>query len=83
VLLPRSRQAAGSRHLGYSRFSGILAALFVGVLVAMLPDVPWDVLQYGGPALMIIFPIFFYPFSKTIFLAFDLFFRPPTRQDFP
>jgi hypothetical protein len=26
--------------------------------------------------------LIFYPFSKTIFLAFDLFFRPPTREDF-
>jgi hypothetical protein len=23
-----------------------------------------------------------YPFSKTTFLAFDLFFRPPTEEDF-
>jgi uncharacterized protein (DUF983 family) len=60
----------------------LFAAIFVGVLVATLPDVPWDVLQYGGPALMILFPVFFYPFSKTLFLAFDLVFRPPTRQDF-
>ncbi len=60
----------------------LFAAIFVGVLVTTLPDVPWDVLQYGGPALMIAFPVFFYPFSKTMFLAFDLFFRPPTSQDF-
>jgi hypothetical protein len=60
----------------------LFAAIFVGVLVATLPDAPWDALQYGGPALMIAFPVFFYPFSKAIFLAFDLFFRPPSRQDF-
>ena len=35
-----------------------------------------------GVALMILFPVFFYPFSKTIFLAFDLFFRPPPPEDF-
>ena len=60
----------------------LFAAIFVGVLVATLPDVPWDALQYGGPALMILFPFVFYPFSKTLFLAFDLLFRPPTPQDF-
>jgi uncharacterized protein (DUF983 family) len=60
----------------------LFAAIFVGVLVATLPDAPWTWLQYGGPALMIIFPVFFYPFSKTLFLAFDLVFRPPTAQDF-
>ena len=56
----------------------LFAAIFLGVLVVTLPDAPWAVLQYGGPALMFVFPVCFYPFSKTIFLAFDLFFRPPT-----
>jgi hypothetical protein len=60
----------------------LFAVIFVGVLVATLPDAPWTWLQYGGPALMIIFPVFFYPFSKILFLAFDLIFRPPTAQDF-
>jgi hypothetical protein len=60
----------------------LFAVIFVGVLVATLPDAPWTWLQYGRPALMIIFPVFFYPFSKTLFLAFDLVFRPPTAQDF-
>lgn len=60
----------------------VFAAIFVGVLVATLPDAPWDLLQYGGPVLMIVFPVFFYPFSKTLFLAFDLTFRPPTAEDF-
>ena len=60
----------------------LFAAIFAGVLVTTLPDAPWTWLQYGGPALMIIFPVFFYPFSKTLFLAFDLIFRPPTAQDF-
>jgi hypothetical protein len=31
---------------------------------------------------MVVAPFLFYPFSKTVFLAFDLIFRPPTRQDF-
>ena len=52
------------------------AALFVGVLVATWPDPPWNLLLYGGMALMIVAPVVFYPFSKTIFLAFDLLFRP-------
>jgi hypothetical protein len=39
-------------------------------------------LLYGGIALMIILPVLFYPFSKTLFLAFDLVFRPPMPEDF-
>jgi len=31
---------------------------------------------------MVIAPFLFYPFSKTLFLAFDLIFRPPSPEDF-
>ena len=39
-------------------------------------------LLYGGAVLMVIAPFLFYPFSKTLFLAFDLIFRPPSPEDF-
>jgi hypothetical protein len=45
------------------------------------PSPPWTLLQYGGIALMVLAPFVFYPFSKTLFLAFDLLFRPPTRDE--
>ena len=61
----------------------IFAALFVGVLVATWPDPPWNLLLYGGMALMIVAPVVFYPFSKTIFLAFDLLFRPALPAEPP
>ncbi len=60
----------------------VFAAIFVGVLVAAWPNPSWSLLQYGSMALMVVLPIVGYPFSKTIFLAFDLLFRPPTREDF-
>jgi hypothetical protein len=53
----------------------VFAAVFVGVLVATMPDAPWDLLQYGGMALMVILPFVFHPCSKTFFPAFDLIFR--------
>ena len=31
---------------------------------------------------MVVFPFFFFPFSKTLFLAFDLLMRPPDEHDF-
>ncbi|MDQ3427890.1 MAG: hypothetical protein M3477_08695 [Gemmatimonadota bacterium] len=40
------------------------------------PTPPWAILQYGGIALMVVAPFLFFPFSKTLFLAFDLVFRP-------
>jgi uncharacterized protein (DUF983 family) len=60
----------------------IFAAIFLAILFYTWPEPPWDPLLYGGVALMIILPAVFYPFSKTLFLAFDLVFRPPMPDDF-
>jgi uncharacterized protein (DUF983 family) len=59
----------------------IFAALFVGVVLLTWPTPPWKLLQYGGIALMVIAPFAFFPFSKTLFLAFDLLFRPAGRDE--
>lgn len=51
------------------------AAFGAFVLAAVLltwPDVPWVGLTIAGVALNAVVPFVFYPFSKTIFLAFDL-----------
>ncbi len=45
--------------------------LVVGALLTS-PHVPWIGLAVAGIALNAVFPIAFYPFSKTIFLAIDL-----------
>ncbi|MFL5401257.1 MAG: DUF983 domain-containing protein [Gemmatimonadales bacterium] len=60
----------------------IFAAIFLAVLLSTWPAPPWHQLLYGGVALMLILPVLFYPFSKTLFLAFDLTFRPPSPEDF-
>jgi uncharacterized protein (DUF983 family) len=72
--------------LGAMMFNLVVAELlFVAVLLAILiiswPHVPWDFLQFGGVALMVVFPVLLYPLSKTIWLAFDLAFRPVGRED--
>lgn len=54
-------------------------ALMGAVTWSTWPDPPWNLLLYGGGVLMIALPFLFYPFSKTIFLAFDLVFRPAGR----
>jgi hypothetical protein len=55
--------------------------LFLGIVLLTWPSPPWGLLQYGGIALMILAPIIFFPFSKTLFLAFDLLFRPATKDE--
>jgi uncharacterized protein (DUF983 family) len=61
------------------------ATILIGIILFTWPNPPWTWLTYGGAALMIFLPILFYPFSKTIFLAFDLLFRPapPGRKRGP
>jgi uncharacterized protein (DUF983 family) len=56
-------------------------AVGLGLAVWTWPDPPWDLLLYGGGILMIVMPFVCYPFSKTIFLAFDLLFRPPEETE--
>lgn len=60
---------------------GLLAILLVGLVVALWPDVPWTLLHVGGVALMILAPIAFYPFSKMLWLALELLFRPLTEDE--
>ena len=59
----------------------VFAAIFVAILVISWPDPPWDLLLYGGMILMVVVPLLFFPFSKTLFLAFDLTFRPATPDE--
>ena len=52
----------------------------VGILLTW-PDVPWSWITWILILLMILFPILFYPFSKTLWLAVDLIIRPLTPGD--
>jgi len=61
---------------------GVFALGLSAVLLWTYPNPPWNALYYGGIAGMIAAPIFFYPYSKLCWLAFDLGFRPPRPQDF-
>jgi uncharacterized protein (DUF983 family) len=73
-------------YLGAVLFNVIAAELsFVVGLVAIIlltwPRPPWNVMFWGGIGLMILLPILFFPFSKTVWLAFDLIFRPSVPGD--
>jgi len=56
-------------------------AAFLVVLRLTWPKPPWTLLQYGSGVLMVLAPFVFFPFSKTLFLAFDLLFRPAPGTD--
>lgn len=59
----------------------LFAVGFAAVLIATWPDVPWGWIQWGGVVVLTIGAILAYPFSKTIWLAIDLMFRPITPDD--
>ena len=82
----RPERGESDYFLGGMMFNIALAELvFVIVLIATLaatwPDVPWTLLQYGAPAAMVLAPILLYPFSKLVWLAFDLMLRPVVPND--
>jgi uncharacterized protein (DUF983 family) len=54
----------------------VFVGIFVLALVILWPDPPWTLLTWAGAVLMLLMPVLFYPVSKTLFLAFDLIFRP-------
>ena len=61
-----------------------LLVVIGGLLVLRVtwPDVPWNLLMYGLAVLMIAAPVALYPFSRQLWLATDLIFRPAEPADF-
>lgn len=55
---------------------------FVGAMWWTWPHPPWDLLLWIGLLLMVAFPVFFFPWSKTLFVAVDLTFRPAEPGDY-
>jgi uncharacterized protein (DUF983 family) len=84
----RTRRGEEGYTLGALWFNLFLAELitmtmFVATLVRTWPNPPWDQLQILGPIEAIVMPLLVWPFARTLFLAFDLCFRPPGPTDFP
>jgi uncharacterized protein (DUF983 family) len=55
----------------------------LGFLIFTWPRTPWNVLLYGGAALAVVLPFITYPFSKTVWLALDLFIQPNPEDHQP
>lgn len=51
-------------------------AVLVGMSVAYWPEVPWIAVFIVSVLVSVAVPLFFYPFSKTIWVAGDLLARP-------
>ena len=54
----------------------VSTSIWVTVAIRTWPKVPWDLLTWTGPLTAVLMPLLFFPFAKTLFLAFDLCVRP-------
>jgi uncharacterized protein (DUF983 family) len=54
----------------------LFVLIFVATIALTLPDVPWTPLLIAAIAVNVTFPFFFYPMSKTCWMAMDLHFNP-------
>jgi uncharacterized protein (DUF983 family) len=59
----------------------LFAVMLVVVMVATWPNPPWELLQWGGLALVLLGAVICYPLSKTVWLAFDLMLRPLSPEE--
>lgn len=76
----RGREEAfflGAIAINFAVTEGLLGAMLLVSFLLTLPDPPLVLLCAVAVPLMVAAPIAFYPFSKTIWAAFDLMMRPP------
>jgi uncharacterized protein (DUF983 family) len=57
----------------------VFGAIFIATLLLTAPEVPWQPLLAVALITNGVFPFLFYPLSKTIWLAVDLYFHRPQR----
>jgi hypothetical protein len=60
----------------------ILAAIVLVAIVLYWPTPPWQWIWYTSVPSAVILPLATFPLSRTLWVAFDLAFRPPTPVDF-
>lgn len=58
----------------------VFVVVFVTLILATAPDVPWGTVLAVVVAANVLVPIVFYPFSRTLWLAGDLAFRHAVRE---
>jgi uncharacterized protein (DUF983 family) len=60
---------------------GLVAYAVLVVTMLVTDTTPWDLLENGLPVLTIVLLVVLYPFSKLLWLAFDLMLRPVTPEE--
>lgn len=61
----------------------LFAAGFALALVVTWPTPPWTLIQYTGAVLIVVGAVICYPFSKVLWMAFDVMLRPVSDDELP
>jgi uncharacterized protein (DUF983 family) len=72
---------SGAIFINYLLGAGASLALFLVLLLATWPNVPWKVLGYAGPVGALVIILLLYPVSKMILLAVGVRMRPITEDE--
>ena len=62
---------------------GVFLVAFLITILATAPEVPWAPLLILAGVMNVIVPILFYPYSKTVWMAVDLYFHPIETSERP
>ena len=62
---------------------GLFLVVFLAVVLATAPEVEWVPLLVIAVVMNLVFPIFFYPLSKTVWMGIDLYFHPLEASERP
>jgi uncharacterized protein (DUF983 family) len=60
---------------------GVVCYALIVLAVSVAETTPWDLLQNGLPLLALVLVVVLLPFSKLLWLAFDLTLRPVTPEE--
>lgn len=71
----------GSYTINLFATEGVFALALAAGLLLSWPGVPWTALIVGCAGLAIVVPVLLFPYSKLLYLAVDLAFRPPEPAD--
>ena len=72
---------SGAIFINYLLGAGSALLVFLLVVVATWPRVPWNVLAWAGPVGALVIIVLLYPVSKMILLAVDVRMRPITEDE--
>lgn len=79
---PEGGYWVGSYTINLMLTEGALVLAFLAGLWLTWPNPPWEGLVYGDLIVATLVPVLVFPFSKTLFIAIDLTFRPREPEDY-